>query len=239
MPVNKSSSNIVNNILHSYEARIQSIGSMFDSTHQILQGFQDILLNTRQEREKSSLELRESLAKNESLRRKDFDSMMQNILSIQNKREKEVRNLLNSYLNEQREMAQELRDNFIGFKESLAKSDAQRLNAFQDMIKEIIAKQDKRKEEVTSGLKEFQKKQNMLSARLKELVAKGKELRIRDFKSMLKEFESQHKQRLTHQQERKESVQNMLSTFKKKRIEAAEKKRLGQKGRDQTWNRSP
>lgn len=231
MPVDKDLNKIVNNILHSYEARIQSIGSVFDTTHQILQGSQDVLLDTRQEREKTSLELRESLAKNESLRRKDFDNMMQNILSIQNEREKEVRSLLNHYLNEQREMAKALRENLERFKDYLAKGEAQRLKGLQEMIKEILAKQDKRKEEVTSRLKEFQNEQKVLSARLKELLAKGKELRIKDFKSMLKEFESQHKQRLTRQQERKEMVHNMLSTFKEKRIEVAEKRRLGQKKR--------
>ena len=65
--------NIVDNIVSSYEARIQSIGTLFDTTHQILLGFQDSLLDTKQEREKLNAELRESLTKKESLRRKDFD----------------------------------------------------------------------------------------------------------------------------------------------------------------------
>jgi len=223
----------VNNILYSYEARIQSIGYIFDSTHQILQGFQDALLDTRQEREKSRTELRESLAKNESLRRKDFDNMMQSILLTQEEREKEVRNLLNRYLNEQREMAKVLRENLESVNDSLAKGEAQRLKGFQEMIKEILAKQDKRKEEITSRLEEFQKEQRVLAARLKELLAKGKELRIRDFKSMLKEYKAQHKERISRQQERREMVHNLLEGFKKERVEAAENWRLGLKKKTQ------
>ena len=213
---------IVNNILSSYEARIKSIGSIFDTTHQILQGFQEALLDTRQEREKIRVELRESLTKNGSLRRKDFDNMMQSILLTQEEREKEVGNLLNQYFNEQREMAQALRGNLESVKDSLVKREAQRLKGFQEMTKEILAKQDKRKEEVTSKLKEFQKEQNVLAVRLKELLAKGKEIRIRDFKSMLKEFKAQHKERISRQQERKEMVHNLIEGFKKERVKAAE-----------------
>lgn len=230
---------IVNNIIYSYEARIQSIGSIFDTTHQILQGFQEAILDTRQEREKIRVELRESLAKNDSLRRKDFDNMMQGILLTQEEREKEVSNLLNRYLNEQREMAKALRENLERFKDSIAKGEAQRLKGFQEMIKEILAKQDKRKEEVTSRLKEFQKEQRVLASRLKQLLAKGKELRISDFKSMLREFKAHHKERITRQQERKEMVRNMLEGFKKERVEAAENWRLGQKKKGQRKDNTP
>ena len=233
MPLSEDMNKIINNILQSYEARIRSIGSIFDTTHQILQGFQDALLDTREEREKIRVELRESLAKNESLRRKDFDNMMKGILLTQEEREKEVRNLLNHYLFEQRETAKALRENLESVKDSLAKGEAQRLKGFQEMIKEILAKQDKRKEEITSRLKEFQKEQNVLAARLKELLAKGKELRIRDFKSMLKESNAQHKERISRQQERREMVHNLLEGFKEERVEAAENWRLGLKKKTQ------
>ena len=85
---------LTENIISSYESRIQSIEGIFDTTHQLLEGFQESFLDTKQEREKLSAELRENLVKNESLRRKDFDNMMQGILSTQDEREKEVRYIL-------------------------------------------------------------------------------------------------------------------------------------------------
>jgi len=236
MPLAEEMNKIVNNILHSYEARIQSIGSLFDTTHQILQGFQDALIETREEREKIRAELRENLAKKESLRRKDFDNMMKGILLTQEEREKEVRNLLNRYLNEQREMAQALRENLESVKDSLARGEVQRLRGFQEVIKEILDKQDKRKELITSRLKEFQKEQRELSSRLKELLAKGKELRIKDFKSMLREFKANHKERISNQQERREMVYNLLEGFKKERVKAAENWQLAQKKKTQIRN---
>jgi len=212
---------IVDNIVSSYETRIQSIADTFDTTNQLLEGFQGFFLDTKQEREKVSVELRESLAKNEHLRKKDFDNMMQDILSTQDEREKEIRNLLKNYLNDQKEMAQVLRENLEKFKNSLVKGEAGRVKEFQVLVKEILAKQDERKNEVTSKLKKFQREQQEMAKRLKELLAKGRELRIKDFKSMLKELKVQHNQRIARQEERREEVCSMLGGFKKERVEAA------------------
>ena len=214
--------NIVENVISSYEARIQSIGAIFDSTHQLLEGFQDGLLDTRGEREKINAELRGNLAKNESLRKKDFDNMMQDILSAQDQREKQVKSLLKNYLNEQREMANALGESLGNVKDALSKGEIQRIKEFQAAVTDILAKQEQRKQEVSSELKEFQKNQQEMAKRLKELLAKGGELRIKDLKSMLAEFKIQHKERIAQQKERKEEVQNMLGGFKQDRSEAAE-----------------
>ena len=117
--------------------------------------------------------------------------MMQGILSIQDDGEKEVRNLLKSYLNEQKKIVQRLMENLVELKDSIAKGEAHGVIELQGRLKEILTLQDKRREEVVFKLKEFQRKQNMLATRLKELLAKGKELRINDLKLMLKEFEKE------------------------------------------------
>jgi bacterioferritin (cytochrome b1) len=207
----------IDHIVSSYETRIQSIGTLFDATHQVLQGFHDSLFDTREEREKLNGELRENLAKNKSLRRKDFDNLMEGIILTQNEREKEVRNLLNSYLHGQKEMAQDLRENLEGFRDSIAKGEAQRVKEFQEMIKHILAKQEERKDEVTSRLKEFKKEQKMLASRLKELLTKGRDLRIKDLKAMVKYFRVLSKERLDRQEERKKEVRQLLSERKKVR----------------------
>jgi seryl-tRNA synthetase len=112
-------------------------------------------------------------------------------------------------------MARALRKNLEKFKNSLEKGEARRVKEFQKMIREILVKQDERKDEVTGRLKEFKKEQIMLASRLKELLAKGKELRIRDFKSMLKEFNARYKERLARQEERKKEVRQLLDEFRK------------------------
>ena len=219
MPPAEDMKNIVENILSSYEMRIQSIGAIFDTTHQLLQSFQESFLDTRLEREKISDQIRDCLARNESLRKRDFDCMMHEILSVQDTREKEVRELLNGYLAGQKEMAHSLRDNLAKIKDALAKEETKRVREFQTVIKDILAEQEERKLEAVFKLEEFQAGQREMAKRLKELLAKGSELRIKDLKSMFAEFTSQHKERTSAgQKERKREVQDMLGGFEKERL---------------------
>jgi len=229
MPLAQDMKNIVEDIISSYEARLEGMGVIFDTTYQLLQGFQDSFIDKKQEREKLTVELRNNLAKNNSLRRNDFDNMMQDILSTQDKREKEVRNLLNRYLNERKEMAQALKGSLEKFKDSLAKGEIQRVKEFQNMIKEVLDEQEKRKEEVTSKLKAFQKEQKEMAKRLKELLAKDKELRIEDLKSMLERLKIQNRERIDRQEQRNKEVHGMLSDLKKERLEAAGHWKVAQK----------
>jgi len=237
MPLAEDMSNVVGNMLSSYEMRIESIGAIFDTTHHLLQSFQESFLDTRLEREKINDQLREILARNESLRKKDFDRMMQDILSIQDRREEEVRELLNSYLNGQKEMAHSLRSNLAKVKDSVAKGETQRAKEFQTVINDILSKQEERKQEAIFRLKEFQKGQHEMAKGLKELLAKGMELRVRDLKSMLAEFKIQHKERTYRQKERNKEVQNTINSFRAERLENAEdwqdmQKRVAQRRTD-------
>lgn len=193
MPLAEDMKDIVNNIVGSYETKIRSVGAIFDTTHQLLQTFQESFLDKKQEREKLKAELRENLARNGTLRKKDFDNMMQKILSNQETREREVRNLLNSYLNGQRQMADSLRNNLANVKDALAKGQTQRAKEFQAVIKDILAQQEKRKQEAIFKLREFQEEQRQIAKRLEELLAKGRELKAKDLKLMLAEFKREHK----------------------------------------------
>ena len=213
--------NVVEDIVSSYDVRIQKLESIFDTTHQLLYGFQENFLDLKQEREKVNSQLRESLAQNDSLRKKDFDGMMQGINSKQDMREKEVRDLLSNYLNEQKQMARSLRDNLKEFNRLLTNGEAQRVGEFKELIKENLVRQDERKEQVTNRLKEFQKEQKEMAEKLNDLLAKGRELRIKDFKAMLKESRNRNRERIEHRIERRDEVRDMLDDFKMERETAA------------------
>jgi len=190
-------------IIASHEARIENIGSLFENTYLVFRNFHESLADTKLERNEMRARLSDVLTQNEHLRRKDFDRMMQAILSVQEEREKEVKNLLDACFNEQKEMAGTLRTNLDGFKESLARGETRRIREFQTLLKNILAKQDERKTGVTTKLKEFQEEQKALALRLKTLLAKGRELRIRDVKAMLSEFK---RKRLQTAQNRRQVV---------------------------------
>jgi septal ring factor EnvC (AmiA/AmiB activator) len=208
-------------IISSYEERFQSINSIFDNTQMVLGEFQESISNTNHERETLKVQLRDTLAKNESLRKKDFDLMMNAILLSQDDREREVRSLLSNYLMEQKDMARQLKENLGSFKDGLNKDNIDRINEFRGMLKDILRKQEERKGEVTDKLKMFQKEQGELAHTLEELLSKGRELRIRDLKTMLRQFEAHSRERAARQRERREDVQKILSVFRGRRRESS------------------
>ena len=188
MPETLDVKNAIADIITSHDARIENIGSLFENTYLVFRDFHESLQDTRREREEMRTQLQDILTQNEHLRRKDFDRMMQAILSAQEGREKEVRDLLDAFFNEQKEMSRTIRENLDGVTESLAKGEVQRIRVFQKLLKDILAQQDERKAGVTAQLKNFQEEQKAVASKLKALLCKGRELRIKDLKAMLNEF---------------------------------------------------
>jgi bacterioferritin (cytochrome b1) len=207
---------VVEGIISSYAEKLRGISLIIDDTQMVLGEFQESMSNAKEEKEALNVRLREALARNESLRKKDFDVMMNAILLSQRDREKEVRTLLHSYLAEQRDMARQLRENLGIFKDGLNNNNVGRINEFHEMFTDILKKQEDRKAELASRLKMLQKEQGELSRSLGELLSKGRELRIKDLKTMLKRFEAQSGERAARRQERREGVRNMLGAFRKK-----------------------
>lgn len=201
----------------SYEARVQTIGTIFDGAYQLLEDFKDTFIDKKQEREKVSAQIRDTLAQNGFLRRKDFDNMTREVLLNQDESEKQVKCLLDDYLKEQKGTVQTLRGNLERFKEALAAGENGRVKEFQSFIKDILSLQEKRKEEITFRLREYQKEQKEVAESLKELLAKGRELRIKDLKNSLKKFKSEQDKRIARSQERKVEVAKMLEDFKNER----------------------
>lgn len=207
---------------------IENIDNLFETTHLILSEFQQPLFELKEQRENIKVQLQDLLAKNEHLRRKDFDQMMWRILAAQVEKEKETRDLLNNYLNEQRTNLNLLRENLARIKEALANGQGLQVKESQEALNQILTQQDKRKQEVTTKLNEFQGEQKQMTRRFLELLAKGRELRIKDLKIMLQEFDANRRKRLVQRgerkaeaQKRKESVRVMLDEYKKKRSEFA------------------
>ena len=215
--------NILDDIISPYEARVQSVETLFETTCQFLLGFQDSVLDTRQERERINNQLRDGLAQNGSLRKKDFDNMVSVISLQQDRQEREARALSKNYLNEQTNLVHELREGLQQFRDGLARGEAKRIKEFQTVIREVFIKQERRRQEVVWKLKEFQKEQEETARMLKDLLARGRELRTSDLKSMLAEFKTQHEERAARRKERREEVRSMLGDFKKERAEVAQR----------------
>lgn len=95
--------NLAKEIVASYDARAKIVGEIVEDTHQMLDGF-------RGKRQEMSDNLREVLAKFESLRKKDFNTMMQDILLTQQKREESVKKMLADFREEEARVAEQLKE---------------------------------------------------------------------------------------------------------------------------------
>jgi hypothetical protein len=171
MPVATDKDDILESVISSYEARIQSIDVFFETASQIVQDFQDSLLNTRAEREKINGQLRDSLARNASLRKKDFDRMMNIISSYVEQSEQEVKQLSRKYLGEQTKLMRQLKESLREFRGALTEGRAEKVKELQILIREILSKQDENKNKVTSKLEQFRQGQWQTSKMLRGLLA--------------------------------------------------------------------
>lgn len=222
MPLLNTMNNLVEEIISSYESKIRSVGSLFDTTDQLIEGCQETFLDAKQDQQKIKAQVREVLARNEHLRKKDFDLMMQEILSAQEGREKEVKDLLKGYLNRQKEMANELRSSLAQFRTSLAEGEAQRSGECLAFIRRTLADQEMRRESVIATLKGFREEQQEIAKRLRELLNKGRELRIRDLQSMLRGFEDLSDERRARRDERKNDARSSVAGLRRRNEKQSE-----------------
>ena len=191
---------VAEEIVSSYQSRISEVAAMVDSTRQILEDFK-----TR--RNNMSNQLKEALAREGSLRRKDFDIMISDILFHQDEREKKVKELLNTFFEEQKEVAEVLGKN-------LKEGEKVRIDDFRKMLKDIQIKQKARENEVGMVLREFQEEHNEMAGSLRTLLVRGEEIRIKDFKETVKNVRSR-------QMTRTKEVKRRLADFRKERQNTA------------------
>ena len=211
---------LTNEVVFSYESRISEVGIIIDNTYRILEEF-------KTKRNEMSNQLKENLAKKGSLRKKDFDSMMEEILSRQDEREKQVKDLLRTFLEEQKEVAQTIKKN-------LAEGEKVRIDDFKKILQDIQTRQKARENKVSIALMTFQKEYKEVAESLHNLLNKGEAIRIKDFKEMVKNIRSRQIERANEVREKldefRKERQKMASEWHKLTIAMAKKRALSLKG---------
>jgi hypothetical protein len=211
----------VEDILTSYETRIENLSSVFEVSQSLIDCLPESLLDNKQAKDKTNIELRDLLAKNDSLRKKDYDKMMASVLSFQEECGEEIKDLVKEYFTEERSVAIVLREALKECKDALARGEIEKIKHVQSALKTLFTKQEERKNEIVSRLKEFQSEQKEIPRQLTDLLAKGENLRIRDFKLMISKIKSERVERISLQKTRKEEVAKMLQDFRKQRQKLA------------------
>ena len=127
--------NLAEDIIASYDSRVRLVGEIVEDTHKMLDEFKG-------KRQEMSDNLREVLAKSESLRKKDFSAMMQDILLTQHKREENVKKMLADFREEEARVVEQL-------KELLKRGEKIRLADFKKTL--IRIRQDQASREANTG----------------------------------------------------------------------------------------
>ena len=161
---------IVNNILDSYETRVEVVGKVMKETTALLK-------RLSREQAEMALKLRETLAKKESLRKRDFDYVLEDIVLRNLDKEKKVNEVLENFQKEEEDLVARLRNVLTG-REKIKLSD------FRLLSKEILDRLDRREKEVSGVLKGFHIEQEELAAGLRGLIKKGDQVRTKDFRAM-------------------------------------------------------
>jgi len=147
--------------------------------------------------------LKERLAKEGFLRKIDFDNMLKKVLLMQDRREDEIRDILKTFLEEQKEMAEII-------KKQLVAGNKVKFEDFQNLLDRINIRQTQRGNEVNLILKKFHEEYEEMTKSLYGLLQKGETVRIQDLKSILKNIYAK-------QMNRSNEVREKLNGFRKER----------------------
>lgn len=217
----KEAKETVEDVLASYETRIENLSSVFEVSQSLIDCLPESLLDDKQGKEKISIELRDFLAKNDNLRKRDYDKMMASVLSFQEECGEEIKGLVKEYFTEERSVALLLKEALKECKDALTRGEIEKIKHVQSALKTIFTRQEERKSEIVFKLREFQSEQKEIPHKLVELLAKGEDLRIRDFKLMINGIKAQRVERVSLRNTRKEEVAKMLQNFRAQRQKLA------------------
>jgi len=165
---------LVREVIASYEARISSVAQIIEATHEMLEAF-------RSQREAMRARLRETLARAASLRKRDFDAMMQELLDRQGARETVVKETMRDYLAEQRALAAALREALAG---------AEGIATVKEVLAKMGARGEERERQVKGLLAEYRREQEEMARALEGLLSNGGSVKVKEFRAALMAMQS-------------------------------------------------
>jgi len=168
---------LANSVIDSYEMRVRTVNGLMEQAYGFLRSFQ-------MELEEMIDRLRDNLAKGESLRKKDFDRMMADFTERRLSHQLTAEDVLSRFQKEETEMIDRLRKIIVSGGRS-------NLNDMELIRDDILKRQKEREASVIQALKRIQVEQEELKAAIKRLLSKGEDVRMKDFKLMLKSLRVQ------------------------------------------------
>ena len=183
---------LANSIIDSYELRVRTVSTLINQAYQLLKSFQT-------EIEDMIAGLRDNLAGAESLRKKDFDHMISDVIERRRQREEEAEQTLNRFREEEGEMVSRLR-------EIVLRGNSSSLEDIKAIKEDIFKRQKEREKKIIKTLQCFQIEQEELKVALKKLLSKGEGVKIKDLRIVLNSLR-------TRQNDRDAELTSMLDDF--------------------------
>jgi hypothetical protein len=182
---------LLNNIVTSYEERILKIQTAFQSsenisetTHSLFDNIHSTLTDLRKERNTLYITLCENLAKNESLRKKDYNELMSGILDALDQKERETEARFLEFIEAQKETAQQLKNSLLGIKDITSVDAGESIVSLREQLAQISVLQEARKDRVLKTFIDFQKLHNRIMECIENLLGKGGHIHIQDIKKL-------------------------------------------------------
>lgn len=210
--------------IDSHTSKILAVEEWVTTAYDVVSAWDDDVDKLREEREGLQTRLGEMAAQNCSFRRKDFDVLMEKILS-RIEREKEelfeerrrIKEAIKEYLEYQRKLVLSLKDGVTEYIEgSMSKAEV------ESFVNDIKVSYEERGEEIYRSLRAFQhklhvykKEMQRLNEKLRRLVERGDLLKAEDLRQL--EAAKERSLREGKQKLRQEEVKRMLLHFKQGR----------------------
>ena len=213
-------------LITSYENRIATVEELMTTAYQatVTSGGSFDILDEERERLKTGLQ--KTLARNCSLRKRDFNRLLERLLSDSNNNREaieqersQVREKVQEYLDEQKQLANSLRQQVIELAKE--KIDKGCLDTIIDNIKATYEDKGQRLFSILRNfqlrLEVFQKEQAEINHKLQRLMNRGESLSLEDLRQL--EATKACQDRKVNRELRREEVDRLLSHFRQQRLE--------------------
>lgn len=213
-------------LITSYENRIATVEELMTAAYQatVTSGGSFDILDEERVRLKAGLQ--KTLARNCSLRKRDFDCLLEQLLSDSNnnrqiieEERRQLREKVQEYLDEQKQLANSLRQQII----ELDKEKMDR-GCLDTIIGNIKATYEDKAQRLLSILRDFQlrldvfqKEQAEINHKMQRLVDRGESLTLEDMRQL--EATRARQDRKVNRELRRDEVDRLLAHFRRQRQE--------------------
>lgn len=179
----------IENVINSYENQIENIEKVFhtseavnDSSDHLFQNLNHSIAELSNERASLNSRLRDNMAKNGSMRKNDYDCLMNEVFLVLEELESRAKSSFTSYLDDQKAMVKLIRENIPALKAKESESHKALIHQFKSELEKIMLAQQQGKEMVISDFISFQNMHNRLIMYLKLLLDKQNDVICKDLK---------------------------------------------------------